>query len=55
MLKTKAGNPNRACNYPLRNIPQALWMEAKHRAIEDNTSLRELILTAIRAYLETSR
>jgi hypothetical protein len=39
-------------NYLLRNIPVELWDRAKHRAIDDNISLRELILRAIEKYLE---
>ena len=36
----------------LRAIPQDLWDRARHRAIDDGTSLRELVLRAIREYLE---
>lgn len=39
-----------AGNYLLRDIPDDLWKEAKHKAIDQNISLRELILRAIREY-----
>jgi hypothetical protein len=38
-------------NYILRDIPRELWDAAKHRAIDDGVSLRELVLTAIQAHL----
>lgn len=38
-------------NYILRDIPQELWDRAKHKAVDDGVSLRELILTAIDAYV----
>jgi hypothetical protein len=40
-------------NYLLRNIPVELWDRAKHRAVDDGISLRELILRAIENYLKT--
>ena len=39
-------------NYLLRDIPQELWTRAKHRALDDGMSLRELILTAVREYID---
>lgn len=39
-------------NYILRDIPQELWDRAKHRAIDDGVSLRELILEALQAYIK---
>jgi hypothetical protein len=39
-------------NYLLRNIPVELWDRAKHRAIDDGISLRELILRALEYYLK---
>jgi hypothetical protein len=38
-------------NYLLRNIPHELWSRAKHRAVDDGVSLRELIFKAIEEYL----
>ncbi len=40
-------------DYILRDIPAELWNEAKHRALDDGVSLRELILDAIQAHLKT--
>ena len=40
-----------AGNYLLRDIPKKLWTSAKHRAVDENISLRDLVLNAIRAYL----
>jgi len=39
-------------NYILRDIPQELWDGAKHRAIDEGVSLREIVLNAIQAYLD---
>lgn len=39
-------------NYILRNIPPDLWTRAKHRAIDEGKSLRELIFLALEAYLK---
>ena len=37
--------------YLLRDIPEDLWNQAKHQAVDDGISLREMILEALRAYL----
>ena len=37
--------------YILRDIPIDLWDRAKHRAIDEGKSLREMLLTALEAYL----
>lgn len=42
-------------DYLLRDIPKALWDVAKHRAIDDGISLRELVLTALRKSLGEDR
>jgi hypothetical protein len=39
-------------DYILRDIPSDLWDKAKHRAIDDGVSLRELILQSVEKYLE---
>lgn len=39
-----------AGNYLLRDIPEDLWNQAKHKAIDKGMDLRELILDAIREY-----
>lgn len=38
-------------NYILRDIPKDLWDKAKHQAIDDGVSLREIVLTALQDYL----
>ena len=38
--------------YLLRDIPQELWDKAKHKAVDESGSLRDLILNALRAYLK---
>lgn len=38
-------------NYILRDIPQELLDKAKHRAIDEGVSLREIILLALEKYL----
>jgi len=40
-----------AGNYLLRDIPDDLWQRAKHRAVDDGDSLRDLLLKALHAYL----
>lgn len=37
--------------YLLRDIPDELWDRAKHRAVDDGVSLRELVLTALEKHL----
>ena len=39
-------------DYILRDIPQELWDRAKHRAIDDGVSLRELLLEALELRLK---
>jgi len=41
-----------AGNYLLRDIPKDLWDAAKHRAVDENTNLRDLVLTSLKAYLD---
>jgi ribosomal protein S14 len=40
-----------AGSYLLRDIPEDLWTQAKHTAIDKGLSLRDLILEAVRAYI----
>src|SRR5690554_5083544 len=40
-----------AGSYLLRDIPEDLWNQAKHKAIDKGMDLRELILDAIREYV----
>jgi hypothetical protein len=40
-----------AGSYLLRDIPNDLWTQAKHTAIDKSLSLRDLILEAVRAYI----
>lgn len=42
-------------DYILRDIPKELWDGAKHRAIDEGVSLREIVLNAVQAYLDTPR
>jgi hypothetical protein len=37
--------------YALRNIPLELWKSAKRKAAEENTSIRQIILDSLNAYL----
>lgn len=41
-----------AGNYLLRDIPEDLWNQAKHVAIDKGLSLRELLLEALRKYIQ---
>ena len=38
-------------NYLFRDIPEDLWIRAKHRAIDDGDSLRDLLLKSLYEYL----
>jgi hypothetical protein len=38
-------------SYLLRRIPKNLWTRANHRAVDEDISLRELLLRALEAYL----
>ncbi len=40
-----------AGSYLLRDIPEQLWTAAKHKAVDEKLSLRELILKALQEYL----
>ena len=40
-----------AGSYLLRDIPEELWNQAKHKAIDKGMDLRELILDAVREYI----
>ena len=42
-------------NYILRDIPKELWDRAKHRAVDEGISLRELALNAVQEYLDKPR
>lgn len=39
-------------NYLLRDLPEDLWTKAKHRAVDDGDSLRDLILKALHKYVD---
>jgi hypothetical protein len=39
-------------SYLLRDIPEELWTAAKHKAVDEGVSLRDLILKAVRAYID---
>ena len=38
-------------SYTIKDIPAELWDRAKHRALDEDTSVRELILTALEKYI----
>ena len=38
-------------DYLLRDIPKDLWQAAKHRAVDEGSSLRDLLIEALRKYL----
>lgn len=41
---------NESSNYMFRDIPKDLMDAARHRAVDDNCSVREVILSALRSY-----
>ena len=36
-------------------LPEDLWKATQHRAIETRTSLRQIVIEALQAYLKTSK
>lgn len=42
---------HRLGDYLLKDIPEELWTQAKHRGTEEGKSLREMLLEGLRAYL----
>jgi hypothetical protein len=40
-----------AGGYLLRDIPEDLWTAAKHKAVDEGLSLRDLLLKALREYI----
>jgi hypothetical protein len=38
--------------YLLRDIPEELWDRVRHRAIDDKCSQREVVIAALRHYLQ---
>ena len=43
-----------AGSYLLRDIPAELWTAAKHKAVDEGLSLRELLLKALQEYLKNT-
>ena len=41
-----------AGSYLLRDIPEELWVAAKHVAVDEGLNLRELILKALQEYVD---
>jgi hypothetical protein len=39
-------------NYIIRDIPNGLWDRVKHKAIDENITLKDLILRALENYCE---
>ena len=52
IARTMFREAHSAGDYQLRDIPQELWDKAKHKAIDEGGSLRDIILQALRAYLQ---
>ena len=42
-----------AGSYLLRDIPEELWVAAKHKAVDNGMNLRELLLEALREYIKS--
>lgn len=40
-----------AGSYLLRDIPEELWNQAKHKAVDEGLNLRELILKSLQEYV----
>ncbi|MFZ5501796.1 MAG: hypothetical protein ACOY58_07815 [Candidatus Micrarchaeota archaeon] len=49
------GKPaDKKLNYLLRDIPPALWKKARHVAVEEELTLRELLLKSLEEYCRKS-
>lgn len=46
----KKSPPEKKLNYLLRDIPPSLWRRAKHVGVEEDITLRELLLRALEDY-----
>lgn len=46
---------NKKLNYLLRDIPPSLWRRAKHVGVEEDITLRELLLKALDKYCESKK
>ena len=42
-------------NYILRDIPEDLWIRAKHLAIDNGISFRELILSSLNTFIKQEK
>lgn len=38
--------------YTIKDIPATLWLRVRHRALDEARTIRELILDALREYLD---
>lgn len=47
--------PPKKLNYLLRDIPPVLWRLARHVAIEEDTTLRELLLHAFEEHCKKAK
>lgn len=42
-------------NYILRDIPKPLWDKAKHKIVDEDITLRDLVLKSLEHYLAKSK
>lgn len=49
----KKSQPEKKLNYLLRDIPPSLWRRAKHVTIEEDITLRQMLLKALEDYCHT--
>ena len=47
--------PGKKLNYLLRDIPPSLWRRAKHVTIEEDITLRQMLLDALEDYCNRER
>ena len=41
-------------NYPLRDIPDEVWIALQHLAIDERTSVKEIMLRALAEYVQAN-
>ena len=51
MKKQLVIDPPALHNYPLRDIPDEVWLALQHMAVDERTSVKELMLRALAVYV----
>ena len=41
-------------NYPLRDIPDEVWIALQHMAVDERTSVKEIMIRALAEYVQAN-